>query len=769
MRNIISLIINVKMNLKYLFLLLAATTISINSLVAQNQIGIIPEPASLESQKGEFIINQKTIIYAATKDADLMNVAGKLNDILKIHLGYQLKIGNNSDNKAGIRLEVDPSIADKEGYKMQVNSHFVEIRGGSATGLFYGIQSLRQLLPLNKATKAVIPGLKIHDEPRFKWRGMHLDVGRHFFNKAEVMKYIDYLAMYKLNIFHWHLTEDQGWRIEIKKYPRLTEVGSLRDKVGFVQNQKIGLNVDDGKPYGGFYTQAEIREVVAYAAKRYITIVPEIEMPGHSLAAMNAYPELCCFPKDLKRYTDGPVTTDIYCAGKEESFQFLENVLKEVFELFPGQYIHIGGDEAFKDKWKKCPLCQKRIKDEGLKNEDELQSWFIRRMEKFINANGKKLIGWDEILDGGLAPNAAVMAWRGAKAVTDAAKLGNDAVFAVAWPLYFSDGQNSDPLAPGNPGGNTLMKVYNCNPLPGGLTNEERKHFLGLQACLWSEHTPKFEHIEYQLFPRICALSEVAWSQTAKNWSWFYDKLENHEKLLDTYSINYSKRRSYTLDVQRQFIADRKGIVLTLIPEVRTPVYYTLDGSEPTKNAAVYQQPLFIDKTCFIKACVFDKDGKTDQVNSNFFRAHQAIGMSVNYGPDFIDISNIALTDGQLEVWNQFEATDLNFTIDLGSIKLVENIATTFKECTFKRHFLPESAEISVSADGTNFESIKTYRSNSIPENRSNPNRKENFSAKVGKEIRYIRLFAKNPGLIQGKSYLTGQLSKILLDEIIVD
>lgn len=486
------------MSSKYFFILMALATFSFKSLVAQNQVSIIPQPASVEIHKGEFLISQKTIIYTDLKDADLINVADRLNDMLKLHLGYQLKKGDFSVNKGGIRLIADPAIANKDEYKIQVNNKMIEIRGGSAKGIFYGIQSLRQLLPAKKAATALISGLKIQDEPRFIWRGMHLDVGRHFFNKEEVMKYIDYLAMYKLNIFHWHLTEDQGWRIEIKKYPRLTEVGAWRDKVGFVRNQEIGLNVDDGKPYGGFYTQDEIREVVAYAAKRYVEIIPEIEMPGHSLAAMNAYPDLCCFPKDLKKYTDGPVTTDIYCAGKEESFLFLENVLKEVFELFPSRYIHIGGDEAFKDKWKKCPLCQKRIKDEGLKNEDELQSWFIRRMEKFINANGKKLIGWDEILDGGLAPNATVMAWRGGKAVGDAAKTGNDAIYAVAWPLYFSDGQNSDPLAPGNPGGNTLMKVYNCDPAPAGMTDQEKKHFLGVEACLWSEHTPKFEHIEYR-------------------------------------------------------------------------------------------------------------------------------------------------------------------------------------------------------------------------------------------------------------------------------
>lgn len=757
------------MSRKYFFILMALAVISVKSLVAQNQIGIIPQPSSMESQSGKFVINQKTIIYTNKKDADLLNVADRLNDMLKLHLGYQLKTNDLSVNKGGIRLIVDHSFVSNEGYEMLVNNNFIEIRGGSAKGIFYGMQSLRQLLPVSKAVTAVIPGLKIQDEPRYKWRGMHLDVGRHFFNKEEVMKYIDYLVMYKLNIFHWHLTEDQGWRIEIKRYPRLTEVGAWRDKVGFVQNQKIGLNVDDGKPYGGFYTQDDIREVVAYTAKRYIEIIPEIEMPGHSLAAMNAYPELCCFPKELKKYTDGPVTTDIYCAGKEESFLFLENVLKEVFELFPSHYIHIGGDEAFKAKWQRCPLCQKRIKDEGLKNEDELQSWFIRRIEKFINANGKKLIGWDEILEGGLAPNATVMAWRGGKAVGDAAKTGNDAIYAVAWPLYFSDGQNNDPLAPGNPGGNTLMKVYNCDPAPGGMTDEEKKHFLGVQACLWSERTPKFEHIEYQLFPRICALSEVTWSQAGKNWSWFYDKLENHEKLLDFYSINYSKRRSFTLDVQRQFLPDRKGIVLKLTPEVKTPVYYTLDGSDPNKNSNVYQLPLFIDKTCSIKACVFDRDGKTDQISTHFFRSHQAIGLKVDLGTDFRDISSVALTDGQLDVWTQFEAKDLNFIIDLGKIKKVNNIATTFRECTFKRHFLPESAEFLVSSDGTHFESIQTYKSNSVPENRANPNRKEYFSVVVGKEIRYIKLLAKNPGLIQGKSIISGQPSKILLDEIIVD
>jgi hexosaminidase len=492
-------------------------------------------------------------------------------------------------------------------------------------------------------------------------------------------------------------------------------------------------------------------------------------MPGHSLAAMFSYPELCCFPNDIKEFKEGQVTTDIYCAGKEESFVFLENVLKEVFALFPSKYIHIGGDEAFKDKWKKCLRCQKRIQDEGLKNEDELQSWFIRRMEKFINANGKSLIGWDEILDGGLAPNATVMAWRGERGAVEAAKLGNDAVNATAWPLYFSDGQNSDERAPGNPGGNSLMKVYEYNPMPNGLTEKEQKHILGAQGCLWSEFTPRFEHIEHQLFPRICALSEIIWSKPDKDWWGFYNRVAQHENLLRQYKINYSQRRSYIVESKREINPKKKGIYLALTKEVKEPIYYTLDGTTPTKDSKVYQKPLFLNQTTTIKACIFDQAGKTDRVNTNFYRSHQAIALKVNCGEAFKDVNVTALTDGQLETSIQFEAKDLDFTIDLGKVKLVKSLSTTFKEVTFKRFFLPETASFMVSADGVNYETVATYASPTLPENRKIFNSKGEMAGKVGKPIRYVRLLAKNPGLVQGKSTITGQLTKVLLDEIVVD
>ena len=757
------------MNVKTISLLVATYFVALPSLSAQDPKDLIPKPTSMVEHSGFFTVDQSTQITASSSDPGLVNAANQLNLILNLHLGYSLKITDLPSSTGGIRLILDPSVVHAEGYTMVVDRKKIEIRGRSANGLFYGVQTLRQLLPLNKPSTASIPALEIKDEPRFQWRGMHLDVGRHFFSKDEVLKYLDYLAMYKINTFHWHLTEDQGWRIEIKKYPKLTTVGGYRAQVGFVRNQAIGLNVDNGKPYGGFYTQEDIKEVVAYALKRHITIIPEIEMPGHSLAAMFSYPELCCFPNDIKEFKEGHVTTDIYCAGKEESFVFLENVLKEVFALFPSKYIHIGGDEAFKDKWKKCPRCQKRMQDEGLKNEDELQSWFIRRMEKFINANGKSLIGWDEILDGGLAPNATVMAWRGERGAVEAARLGNDAVNATAWPLYFSDGQNSDERAPGNPGGNSLMKVYEYNPMPNGLTEQEQKHILGAQGCLWSEFTPRFEHIEHQLFPRICALSEIIWSKPDKDWWGFYNRVAQHENLLRQYKINYSQRRSYIVESKREINPKKKGIHLALTKEVKEPIYYTLDGTTPTKDSKVYQKPLFLNQTTTVKACVFDQAGKTDRVNTNFYRSHQAIALKVNCGEAFKDINVSALTDGQLETSIQFEAKDLDFTIDLGKVKLVKSLSTTFKEVTFKRFFLPETAAFMVSADGVNYETVATYASPTLPENRKIYNSKGEMSGKVGKPIRYVRLLAKNPGLVQGKSTITGQLTKVLLDEIVVD
>ena len=415
--------------------------------------------------------------------------------------------------------------------------------------MFYGMQTLIQLLPLAKSADVKIPCAQISDAPRYQWRGMHLDCSRHFFTKEEVKKYIDYLAMYKFNVFHWHLVDDQGWRIEIKKYPFLTTVGGKRKEtlIGKTINKDGTVSEGDkfdGKEYGGFYTQEDVKEIVAYAQSNYITVLPEIEMPGHSMAALAAYPEFSCTGGPFETLTRWGVSGDSYCGGNEETFIFLENVLDEVMALFPSKYIHIGGDECEKGRWKTCEKCQKRIVDEKLKNVEELQSYFIKRIEKHVNSKGKQIIGWDEILEGGLAPNAAVMSWRGIKGGVDAAKQKHYVVMSPGKPCYFDHYQSKDkakePLAIG--GFNPLDSVYLYNPTPKSLTEEESKFILGAQANVWTEYILDFKQVEYMSMPRMAALSEVLWTPLdKKNFKDFVVRLKLHAPLLDKMGVNYAK------------------------------------------------------------------------------------------------------------------------------------------------------------------------------------------------------------------------------------
>jgi len=414
------------------------------------------------------------------------------------------------------------------------------------------VQTVRQLLPAAienssavKGTKWSIPCVTVTDYPRFAWRGMHLDVSRHFFDVAFIKRYIDLLAMHKMNVFHWHLVDDQGWRIEIKKYPHLTEVGAWRvDREDKPWNSRMPQQPGEKATYGGFYTQEEIKEVVAYAAERHINVVPEIEMPAHVGSAMAAYPEYSC--------TGGPFTvppggvwpiTDIYCAGKEETFSFLEDVLTEVMELFPSPYIHIGGDEADKTEWKKCPLCQARIRKEGLKDEAELQSYFIRRIEAFISSNGRHLIGWDEILEGGLAPGAAVMSWQGFEGGVAAAKTGHNAVMTPVSHCYFNIYQGDPSTEPPSYRGLlTLKKVYSFEPVPAELTPEEAKYIIGAQGCLWTEYVTDSKTAEYMILPRLTALSEVVWSAPEnRSWEGFSTRLLKMMEHFDAMGVSYSK------------------------------------------------------------------------------------------------------------------------------------------------------------------------------------------------------------------------------------
>jgi hexosaminidase len=446
------------------------------------------------------------------------------------------------------------------------------------------------MLPVEKQASYPLPATSIYDYPRFAYRGMHLDCGRHFFPVSFIKEYLDMMARYKYNTFHWHLTEDQGWRIEIKKYPRLTSIGSQRKQT------VIGHNSPeyDGKPYGGYYTQEDIREVVKYAADRFITVVPEIEMPGHALAALTAYPLLGCTNGPYEVGTKWGVFKDVFCPGKESTFQFLENVLTEVMDLFPSHYIHIGGDECPKDRWKTCPYCQKRIKELGLHNEEELQSYVITRMEKFLNAHGREIIGWDEILEGGLAPNATVMSWRGEKGGIAAAQQKHDVIMTPGQWCYFDHAQSHDPHEPLNIGGYLPMsKVYGYDPVPQELSATEKKYIVGVQANLWSEYIPSVKQAEYMIMPRMMAMAEVAWTPLKqKDYASFKARLPRQLHYLDQQGIHF--RIPEPAGFQSDSLAGKRVIVKLQAAFPGTHIYYTTDGSNPTTQSALYQDPIHI-------------------------------------------------------------------------------------------------------------------------------------------------------------------------------
>ncbi|TBR18443.1 MAG: beta-N-acetylhexosaminidase [Chitinophagaceae bacterium] len=520
------------------------------------QVHIIPQPSNISIQDGYFIFNPKINIYYKEKNAS--EIAQYLSDQLKNLYGVQLNIKNaEPDPSEKIILISEDLSFPKEGYELTVTATTIQLKG-TANGLFYAVQSLLQLFPAERITTTIlIPTLQIVDNPRFQYRGLHLDVGRHFMPVSFIKKYIDYIAFHKMNYFHWHLTEDQGWRIEIKKYPNLTKIGSMRN--GTIIGRYPGKGNDNIK-YGGFYTQEQVKEIVKYASDRFITIIPEIELPGHSSAAIASYPSLSCFPDEPTKILENMISEeskkskgklvqetwgvfdDVFCAGKDATFDFLQNVIDELILLFPGKYFHVGGDECPKANWKRCPNCQQRMKENNLKDEHELQSYFIQRMEKYLNQKGKTLIGWDEILEGGLAPKAIVMSWRGEAGGIAAAKEKHEVIMTPGNPVYFDHTQTRTEDSVTIGGYNPLTKVYAYEPIPKELTEEEAKYVLGAQANVWTEYMKNEQKIEYMLFPRLSALSEVLWSPKEKrNWNDFENRLKTQYKRYPLLQTNYSK------------------------------------------------------------------------------------------------------------------------------------------------------------------------------------------------------------------------------------
>lgn len=516
----------------------------------ENHYNIIPKPEAMIPRKGHFEITGNTKILYFPDNEELAGVANFFARLLKTSSGMSLQVeaafSGEPSNGNILFVQKNNHLGD-EGYFLTVKPELIVLSAASSDGIFYGVQTMRQLLPPELESDHfvdqiawTIPSVEIEDMPRFSYRGLHLDVGRHFFPPEFIKEYLDLMALYKYNTFHWHLTEDQGWRIEIKKYPKLTEVGAYRKEtlVGHYtrNNQKF-----DGKKYGGYYTQDEVRDIVAYAKKLHITVIPEIELPGHSLAALASYPELGCTGGPYEVATGWGVFKDVYCAGNDETFNFLEDVLTEVMDLFPSKYIHIGGDECPKERWKECEKCQARIKREGLKDEHELQSYFIKRIEKFLNQHGREIIGWDEILEGGLAPGATVMSWRGVKGGIQAAKMKHNVIMTPGTYCYFDHYQGpkeKEPLAIG--GFLPLEKVYSYDPVPAELEKEETKYILGTQGNVWTEYMATTDKVEYMVYPRACALAEVAWGPKERmNYDDFLKRLEPNLERLKVMAVNY--------------------------------------------------------------------------------------------------------------------------------------------------------------------------------------------------------------------------------------
>ncbi|SEM01664.1 hexosaminidase [Aquimarina amphilecti] len=740
---------------------------------------IIPVPFHQELEDGVFVLNKETVLRY---DDDLEGTAKYLETYLKKGLGVSLQISKEAE-KNSIILEKDDTMVNEEAYRLFISKKNIKIQSSTEKGAFYAIQTLRQLLPecfedsscIEK--EFTIKALTVLDAPRFSYRGMHLDVGRHFFSVTEIKKYIEMLAMLKMNTFHWHLTEDQGWRIEIKKYPRLTEIGGYREEtlVGHYNDQPHQF---DGEVYGGFYTQEEVKEIVAFATSRNITIIPEIEMPGHSQAAIAAYPELGCSGEGIKVATKWGVFDEVYCPN-QRTFAFLEDVLDEIVGLFPGKYIHIGGDEAPKTKWKSCDHCQQLIKEKGLKDEHGLQSYFIARMEKYINNKGKQIIGWDEILEGGLAPNATVMFWRGTDGAIKAAKEGHDLILSPTSNCYFdyyqSDNED-EPLAIG--GFLPLEKVYSFNPIPKGMNATEEKHVLGAQGNVWTEYMPTYEKVEYMAFPRAIALSEVVWTvDENKDYGDFVSRLAHFHNRLDALDVNYA---NHLYEVNGELKNENEQLLYSLetLMDDKT-IRYTLDGNDPVNSSELYDKPISVDRSINIKAAVFDNSKIEGKVFAQKLNYHKAVGAKVmlNVAPhkaysaggkealiNSVNGSNNRFGDKE---WLGFWGDDLEVMIDLGKPIEIEKVSTRFFEANGQWIYVPEKVEISLLNEKKEYVLKKTSVSPMFQKDSELTIQVvQNYG---GEKARYIKLTIKKYGLIPDGLQGSGNQAWTFIDEIVVE
>lgn len=681
---------------------------------------VVPLPSEIVASEGNpFVLSQSVKVVYPEGNEKMQRNAEFLSEFLDVSTGIKPSVTSSTSDKNVIILAFGLQNQNAEAYEIAVNENTIIITGASEAGVFYGIQTLRKSIPEN-ATSVTFPPVTIKDEPRFAYRGMMLDVARHFESADFVKKYIDILALHNINRFHWHLTDDQGWRIEIKAYPKLTVIGSQREQT------VIGRNTGeyDGKPHGGFYTQEEIKDIVKYAEDRYITIIPEVDLPGHMLAALAAYPELGCTSGPYEVASTWGVFDDVLCAGNDSTYIFLEGVLTEVMELFPSKYIHIGGDESPKVRWEQCPKCQARIKELGLRNKDGhqaehyLQSYVTARIEKFLNDKGRSIIGWDEILEGELAPNATVMSWRGMGGGIKAAQMGHDVIMTPTDYCYFDyyQTQNTDgePLAIG--GYVPIDKVYSFEPVPEVLTTDQKSHILGVQANLWTEYIKTSDHVEYMIMPRITALSEVQWVKPEKkNYKEFLTRLP---RLLNLYSKLGYNFATHVFDVQAKmtpnFETNSLDVELSTIDDA--PIYYTLDGTEPTASSTKYDGKFSIRENSEMKAVAIREGGNTSKVLSEKINASKAsykpVALLTKPDPNYKYGGEGMLVDGlfgsstnyKTGKWLGFNGTDIVAIIDM--LEPTEISTAEVRNCVVTGDWIFDASEIIL--ESSNNDSIFT-------------------------------------------------------------
>ncbi len=753
------------------------------------EINIIPKPTYQKIESGNTNLLSIEKIITQTDNIDEMQIAKMVQKLISPINNIEIETSQNKKPNTILILLADDKKSPNENYSLKIeNENRIELKAPSYSGLFYAYQSLRQLCGSElengkKPKNTILPNVKIVDSPAFKYRGMHLDVSRHFFDVKFIKTYIDMIALHKMNVFHWHLTDDNGWRIEIDKYPLLTEKSAWRvDRRHEPWKKQSHVKNNEHPSYGGYYSKDEIREIVDYAAARNIMVIPEIEMPGHTSEVFAAYPELSCkgeiIPVNPGSYWPN---TDIFCAGNDEVFEFLKNVLKEIIELFPGPYIHIGGDEADKLNWKSCPKCQRRILNKKLEGEHELQSWFIKEIEKFIVLNNKKLVGWDEILEGGLAKSATVMSWRGMKGGIESAKAGHDVVMCPTSHCYFDYYQADPEASPEAFGGyTTLKKVYSFNPIPEELSKSESKHILGAQGNLWTEYVQTPDLAQYRVLPRMSALSEVLWSGPNKNkYDDFYFRLKNLEKRFEVLGWNYAPG-SYKVSINVDPTSHNLEHKIILSSEKPGEIIkFTLDDSEPNINSASYEEPIVIDKKTIIKASLFIENQQKGKVARKTIYFSKAIGKNIKYNTlysnRYTGSGNLTLVDGLTgsiahndKYWQGWSQQNMDITIDLSKEEQVSKITIGFLESHGSWIFLPTKVMLSFSNDGLSFNN-NTIISVSDGKQNGTANRIEVESEDLKISAQYIKIEAINRGECPNWHPGAGGKTWLFSDEIIIE